>query len=271
MTAGCRSGLRDLLPWYVNGSLEGQEAGAVRQHLEGCSSCTAELDALGEIASLVRVHGVPIAPRPRTAPWPAPVPNAPPRRAWHLRLSSAGALAAALAVIALFGFFRLETAHLPISRGSSPEIPATTPAAPDGAMPAAGQAASGDASGSAGAPAIVARLDLGPGPQRGEGTVPALRLPAGARAVEVTFIVPGGGEDASVRIEDEKGRAISGPAPAPPHDAMGRTRLVVPAQAFDRSGAWALVLSQREDDGGAPVEYRYPFYLQSPAATNPAQ
>jgi hypothetical protein len=265
VSAGCRSGLRDLLPWYVNGSLEGQEAGAVREHLDACSSCTAELDALGEIASLVRVHGVPIAPRPRTAPWPAPVPSAPPPRAWHLRLSSAGALAAALAVIALFGFFRLETAHLPISRGASPSAPSdatTTPAAP-------GADGAGEAHGTT--PTIVARLDLGAGPRRGEGTLPALRLPAGAREVEVTFIVPGGGEAASVRIEDEQGRAISGPAPAPPHDAMGRTRLVVPAQAFDRSGAWALVLSQREDDAGAPVEYRYPFYLQSPAATNPAQ
>jgi hypothetical protein len=261
VSAACRSGLRDLLPWYVNGSLEGEEAGAVRAHLDGCSSCAAELDALGEIASLVRVHGVPIAPRARTAPWPAPVANAPPRRAWHLRLSAAGTVAAVLALIALFGFFRLEPAHAPFSSGRSPGNASGASAPPPAPVPAPPPAT----------PAIVARLDLGPGPRRGEGSVPVLHLPPGARDVEVAFSIPGGGEDASVRIEDGTGRAITAPTPAPAHDDMGRTRLTVPAEAFARPGAYALVLSQREEEGGAPVEYRYPFYLQSPAATNPAQ
>src|SRR5262249_55571081 len=81
-------------------------------------------DALGEIASLVRVHGVPIAPRARTAPWPAPVPSAPPRRAWHPRLSLAGALAAVLVGIAMLGFFRLGDPPVASSRGAASLPPA---------------------------------------------------------------------------------------------------------------------------------------------------
>jgi hypothetical protein len=153
-------------------------------------------------------------------------------------------VAAVLALIAIFGFFRLETAHVPFARGASSPI----------------------------APTILARLDLGPGPRRGEVTVPLLRLPAGAGTVEVTFIVPGGGEDATVRIEDDGRRPIAPAAPAPAPDAMGRMQVIVPAAAFQRSGLHALVLAQRDEAGGAPIEYRYPFlYLKSAAATNPAR
>jgi TolB-like protein/Tfp pilus assembly protein PilF len=129
VSAACRSAVRDLLPWYVNGSLESEEAGSVRAHLEGCASCAAELDALGEIASLVRLHGVPIAARPRSAPFPAPVASVAPRPARRLRLSLAGALAAVLVLIAMLGFFRLGSPPAPSSRGGSSSTPPATPAA----------------------------------------------------------------------------------------------------------------------------------------------
>jgi len=129
VSAACRSAVRDLLPWYVNGSLESEEAGAVRTHLEGCTSCTAELDALGEIASLIRLHGVPIAARARSASFPAPVPSVAPRPARRLRLSLAGALAAVLVLIAMLGFFRLGNPPVPSARGAGSSASPGTPAA----------------------------------------------------------------------------------------------------------------------------------------------
>lgn len=38
-----------LLPWFVNGTLEGEELALVEQHLESCARCQREVDALREL------------------------------------------------------------------------------------------------------------------------------------------------------------------------------------------------------------------------------
>ena len=272
--AACRSALRELLPWYLNGSLEGGEAGAVRDHIAACSGCAAELDALGDLANLVRVHGVPIDHRGRGATWPAVVPLAAPRHSPRLRRNLAAGIAALLAGIALLGFFRLRSRPDAGLGGGGAPVSASIPAdaSSDGGAPAP-----------AGPPAaIVARLELGAGPLRGEAGLPVLRLPEEAAQVEVFFIVPGGGTGATAGVEDEAGRPVADPIPVPGHDEIGRVSVVFPVAAFRDSGGYALVLSQREqvDSGGSGAggraEYRYPFrvvapHRQSPAATNAPQ
>lgn len=46
--------VRELLPVYANGSLEGSEAAAVRSHLESCATCSVDLDELLEIGRALR-------------------------------------------------------------------------------------------------------------------------------------------------------------------------------------------------------------------------
>ncbi len=60
-----------LLPWYVNGSLEGAEEARVGEHLRGCAVCAAEERVLALIARGLSRQGMPpeeaAAPRSRLA------------------------------------------------------------------------------------------------------------------------------------------------------------------------------------------------------------
>jgi Putative zinc-finger len=47
----------ELLPWYVNGRLEGQEREAVETHLSTCPSCQAELRHCHDVAAAVQADG----------------------------------------------------------------------------------------------------------------------------------------------------------------------------------------------------------------------
>jgi anti-sigma factor RsiW len=52
----------ELLPWFVNGTLEGEELALVVQHLEECVRCQHELDALRELQAAY--VGREVAPEP---------------------------------------------------------------------------------------------------------------------------------------------------------------------------------------------------------------
>ena len=54
---GCGDPARELLDFYLNGSLEGDEEAAVRAHLETCAACAAELGELSLLAAAVAGHG----------------------------------------------------------------------------------------------------------------------------------------------------------------------------------------------------------------------
>jgi putative zinc finger protein len=61
---GCGDPARELLDFYINGSLEGDEEAAVRAHLETCAACAAELGELSLLAAAVAGHGT-----SADAPW----------------------------------------------------------------------------------------------------------------------------------------------------------------------------------------------------------
>lgn len=56
----------ELLPWLVNGTLEGAEEAEVRRHLSDCATCREQLERLEELAATVRE-----APHPEVDPVPA--------------------------------------------------------------------------------------------------------------------------------------------------------------------------------------------------------
>ena len=58
--------ISELLPWYVNGTLDGDEKRRVRRHLESCPECQADRDFLRSVSAAVRKSSpAPIVP---TAP-----------------------------------------------------------------------------------------------------------------------------------------------------------------------------------------------------------
>jgi anti-sigma factor RsiW len=52
----------DLLAWYANGTLAGEELDKVNQHLAGCERCRAEVDLLRVVAREIRQEVVELAP-----------------------------------------------------------------------------------------------------------------------------------------------------------------------------------------------------------------
>lgn len=48
--------VRELLPWHLNGTLEGDEAAEVAAHLEECAACREELAATGRAAEVFAAH-----------------------------------------------------------------------------------------------------------------------------------------------------------------------------------------------------------------------
>jgi anti-sigma factor RsiW len=56
--------LQELLPWFVNGTLDGDEIVLVEQHLQTCTACRTELDCLRVLQTeYVRVDSAPDAER----------------------------------------------------------------------------------------------------------------------------------------------------------------------------------------------------------------
>lgn len=123
--------VRDLAPLYVAGALEPDQAGAIREHLAGCTQPHPELAQLGEAATALLETIEPVipppalksrlmaaaaadlengvhpaaratrAPTPPTGPAPAPVDLAAERARRRSRLSWLVAVAAVIAVVAL--------------------------------------------------------------------------------------------------------------------------------------------------------------------------
>ena len=63
---GCRDESRRNIPWYVNGTLSGQATAALREHLERCSDCQADLRLHTEMrASALSSELTPMKPATR--------------------------------------------------------------------------------------------------------------------------------------------------------------------------------------------------------------
>src|SRR6266568_2559253 len=50
------AGLHDLLPWYLNGTLDTDEARTFEAHLDGCSPCLGELGPMRQLEEAISRH-----------------------------------------------------------------------------------------------------------------------------------------------------------------------------------------------------------------------
>ncbi len=69
-----------LLPWFVNGTLEGEELAQVERHVSECTQCQHEIQRLRELREAV-AQAQPVAELPR--PLRLPASPVPPTRAWR--------------------------------------------------------------------------------------------------------------------------------------------------------------------------------------------
>ena len=104
-----------LLPWFVNGTLEGEELAIVQRHVDRCEACQREVEWLRELhAACVASPGASRALRHLRRGLEAPrnqADPAPPRRLWSRMLPwSQWAIAAELAVIIGLGIWLLPSA-----------------------------------------------------------------------------------------------------------------------------------------------------------------
>jgi hypothetical protein len=57
----------ELLPWYVNDTLDESERNLVREHVDNCKECRSEVELLQQIQGAVRTESpAPLVPAPRT-------------------------------------------------------------------------------------------------------------------------------------------------------------------------------------------------------------
>jgi len=59
---GCSRDVADLLPWFLNGTLDAGQTERVREHLETCDACLDELDAINAALGVVAPALRPAAP-----------------------------------------------------------------------------------------------------------------------------------------------------------------------------------------------------------------
>lgn len=63
----CDNAIAELLPWYVNDTLDESERDLVREHLDGCPDCRDNIQLLSQIRQAVRTESpAPLVPAPRT-------------------------------------------------------------------------------------------------------------------------------------------------------------------------------------------------------------
>lgn len=106
--------VQDLLPAYVLGALEVDEARRVDEHLPTCGLCRQELHELSDTASALALWAPAVEPRPevkdrlmarvRASRPPARVPAPAARRPWLERLLPAWGLASLALILALLAF-----------------------------------------------------------------------------------------------------------------------------------------------------------------------
>jgi len=64
----CRDDVREMIPWYVNGTLSDAETALVREHVEGCDDCRADIELHTSMhAAVVDNEVTPIMPKTSAA------------------------------------------------------------------------------------------------------------------------------------------------------------------------------------------------------------
>ncbi|MDZ7644333.1 MAG: zf-HC2 domain-containing protein [Woeseiaceae bacterium] len=97
-------GIREILPWYVNGTLTPEEHGDVERHLENCNECRQDIRVLQQMRTAVlHADATPIVPAPSPGKLLDKVGRAGARRRRIHRGAMLGGVAAVLAVAFLAG------------------------------------------------------------------------------------------------------------------------------------------------------------------------
>lgn len=231
--AGCNDPSNDMIPWYLNGSLEGEERHAVAAHIENCAYCSEELDALAGVARRISALGIP----------------GPAAESIERELRSPRWLAyVAAAVLLLPAVLGVYWGYLGFPRRAA-RTAAETPNALETHGPDL---------------EATVRLDLGVGPLRGEATLPALTVPAGVRWVTVTFLVPAA-PDAGGRVElhGPTGRVLAAAKALQGIETLGYT---FPATTLRDPGEYAIVF--RQSGSRESRSYRFPFVVREVSGTS---
>lgn len=64
---GCRDAIAELLPWYVNDTLDEAERDLVHEHINTCEDCRDNVELLSQVQRAVRTESpAPLVPAPRT-------------------------------------------------------------------------------------------------------------------------------------------------------------------------------------------------------------
>jgi len=191
-----------MLDFYLNGSLDPQEAEQVHRHLESCPTCAAEIDAMSGIAAAIDRFG---ASGERRA--------VPPRRA-GLRSTGTALAAAAVFLLVLAAAWSWRAGREGGLHGT-PKVAAGTVIDLD---LAAGVLRDGSET-----PVVTLSADAD---SARAGFFPPL--------VEIATT--------RVAVFDAAGERVFGPVAMPPLDPEGRAVVVVPATALARAGRYELVL-----------------------------
>jgi len=218
------------LPWHLNGSLGPEESAAIREHLEHCPACRAELAATAKVGRLHLTHPSAEEAVSGTMEGPVSAPLRPARR-W---LAAAALVGALISAGVAGGGAVLLWQHV---------------------APHAGREPAGPRAGHPVIELLPEELAI-----RGDVPVPPVpRLPADAKWATVLLSAPGVPLDGVYRVELRQGDATlwrSGPT-AP--DDLGTFSLLLPAKALRGKGRSFVVVSDDAPPGAKPVAiYRLP-------------
>jgi hypothetical protein len=223
----CVDPIRELLPFYLNGSLDAADGEVVSSHLATCAECARDLDDLSELAVAIETHGAAGGGAPRTSARSERASRPP----WLL------AAAAFLPVIALAAWAYFG------QRGWRSE-----------------QAGSGGVEHGAG----VVVLDLAGGLTRDQNGPPTLDIPQDAARIRMVFFIPvRPGAVYSAQIRDAEGRIVMPERPLGPLDALGRASFETPAASFEAEGPYELD-ADRDEPGKGRTSYKFGFLVRRP-------
>jgi len=118
--------VKELLPFYGDGSLDRDEERKVREHLEGCPACRREYDEQRNIVELVR--GVVLSNQPDTVPGylglvRRKIEAKKRARMFYFRVTAAAAVLLFTVSAAFFGFMRFQTGQPAIDDFAATDVP----------------------------------------------------------------------------------------------------------------------------------------------------
>lgn len=225
----CDAPANSMLPWYVNGSLEGNEEAGVARHVAACEICAAEAEILSRMARELEGPDSAVA-----ASAPSGAERAAPRLAY--------AAAALLLVPAALGVWWALLGFPGIARDdATAEIHLPRPRRAESLRSA-----------------WVLTL---PQVTRADGSAPSFVVREGAEEAVVVFTPPVNPDaEFSVELRGPEGRVLIRRDGGLLLDELGRSTLAAPASLLGAGGDYALVVTERPA-AGTERQYEYRFRI----------